>query len=359
MDIQSEPEKPTTPPKAAATVAPTTIATRKRRSARVLEHDPIIAPGFGTHKDIVKLTKELSSNNTNSSSSSLPVAAVEAMMQSRGRGIRSSKKEEPAAAAAAPASTAWADFMAEEGVGATATVRPTGTASGTAGGTPGASGAGQSEPPASESKKRKSAPTSEAGGQRVYELPIDNADNLRDKAAADSTEKIGGVLLQTGTLDNATVGRAKLKLTDQPYHLSVPTRILPDVAVTRVFSSCNAVHSIAIDATGAAWGWGRNEASQLGAALPAEVVMPTKLELPAGGKLVSAAIGKSHTMFLMEDGSVWGVGANKAGQCGVKSSVDTIPNYKKCPIPDDVTIIQVCIDNYCDDIAPLVRMERR
>jgi alpha-tubulin suppressor-like RCC1 family protein len=61
----------------------------------------------------------------------------------------------------------------------------------------------------------------------------------------------------------------------------------------------------------------------------------------------------------MEDGSVWGVGANKAGQCGVKSSVDTIPNYKKCPIPDDVTIIQVCIDNYCDDIAPLVRMERR
>jgi alpha-tubulin suppressor-like RCC1 family protein len=56
-----------------------------------------------------------------------------------------------------------------------------------------------------------------------------------------------------------------------------------------------------------------------------------------------AAIGKSHTLFLMEDGAVYGVGANKAGQCGVKSSIDLIPNYRKCIMPDDVTIVKVCI----------------
>jgi hypothetical protein len=379
---QSQPPKPpistTTPSKAptvagvtakpAASVAPTTpiastngtastsanatatVTTRRRRSARVLEHDPILAPGFGTRKDISKLARELSANGT--TSTPLSVAAVEALMKSRGTGVRRSQEPEPAAAAAAPASTAWADFMAEEGTATTTTTAAAASGSGVASAS--GSGAAASTPtPAAaastsatdtDSKKRKSVSTSVPGARRVYELPIGTGSTepgQAKKAKGTAGEEQGGVLLQAGTLDSATVGRTKSKLVE-PYHLTVPTQILPNVRITKVFASCNAVHSIALDSTGQAWCWGRNEAGQLGATFPAEVILPAPMELP-GGKMVMAAIGKSHTLFLMEDGSVLAVGANKAGQCGVKSSIDLIPNYRKCILPEDVTIVKVCL----------------
>jgi hypothetical protein len=351
------------PTKPAAAVAPTTpnanstangstnatsatVTTRRRRSARVLEHDPILAPGFGTRKDISKLARELSANGT-----PLSVAAVEALMKSRGTGVRRSQEPEaPAAAAAVPASTAWADFMAEEGgagaAAATGSGAATASGSGAAASTPTPAAASTSTQ-ADDSKKRKSVSTSVPGARRVYELPIGSAQDpgQAKKAKGTAGEEQGGVLLQAGTLDSATVGRTKSKLVE-PYHLTVPTKILPNVRITKVFASCNAVHSIALDSTGQAWCWGRNEAGQLGATFPAEVILPAPMELP-GGKMVMAAIGKSHTLFLMEDGSVCAVGANKAGQCGVKSSIDLIPNYRKCILPEDVTIVKVCSMHGC------------
>jgi len=301
---QAVQSQPTTPP-------PKISSILKRRSARVLDHDPIVAPGFGTRKDLAKLAKELSSGT-----SVLPVEAVEAMMRSRGRGI--GKTEEKAAAA--PVSSAWADFMAEEGVGSTTTAATS-----------------SSDTP---SKKRKDAPAASVpGGKRVYELPIAAAGATTGSKKAKTSKEKGGVLLQTGTLDSTVVGRSKVKLTE-PYHLTEPTRILPNVAITNVFTSCNAVHSVAVDTNGTAYGWGRNESAQLGGSFPDNVVMPTQLELP--GKLVSAALGKSHTLFLLEDGSVWSVGNNKAGQCGVKAGTELVPNYRKCVFADpDVTVVQI------------------
>lgn len=335
-DIPTKPSAfaTTPPPKAEANAS--IVTTRRRRSARVLEHDPILAPGFGTRKDISKLARELSVNNSNT----LTVAAVEALMKSRGTGVRRSSAAAEPAAAAPPASTAWADFMAEDDApGAATTTTTTGTAAGTAG-TTAAAASTTAASTDDDSKKRKSVSKSVPGSRRVYELPIDGScmEPGKKKAKSDYT---GGVLLQAGTLDSATVGRTKSKLVE-PYHLTVPTCILPGVSIAKVFTSCNAVHSIAIDSTGTAWCWGRNEAGQLGASFPAEVILPTKMEVP-GGKMIMAAIGKSHTLFLMEDGSVYGVGSNKAGQCGVKSSVDLIPNYRKCVLPEDVTIVKVCI----------------
>lgn len=54
---------------------PPVVTSRSRRSARRRgqEHDPVVAPGFGTKKDIDKLTKDLSAG----SDAKLPVAAVE------------------------------------------------------------------------------------------------------------------------------------------------------------------------------------------------------------------------------------------------------------------------------------------
>jgi len=274
-------------------------SSRRRRSARVVEQNPIVAPGYGTRKDLLRLANELSEG----SGTVLPVEAVEAMMKSRGRGIRKRGEEEKEeAVAATPVSNAWADFMAEEGVTA--------------------------EP-------NKSSPTASGSKKRQYLLPI-GLERAKKKA---KTAKIkGGILLQTGTLDSSVVGRSKVK-DAAPYHLTVPTSIMPKTRIAHVFASCNAVHSIAIDESGTPYGWGRNESSQLGAHLPDEVILPTQLDLP--DKVRTAALGKSHTIFLLKDDSLFAVGANKSGQCGVRNATEIIPNYRKCILPDNVTIVQV------------------
>ena len=274
---------------------------RKRRSARVLEHDPVIAPGFGTRKDLKKLAAELSQGAT-----SLPVEAVEAMMRSRGRGIRDSSE---AAEAPAPVSSAWADFMKEEGV---------------------------EDATSAASNPAEAAPSSkEEGKDRVYNLPSNESRPSKKLKKGDAE---GGVLVQAGTLDSSSVGRTKIKDMSAIYHLAVPSRILSGVKISRVFTSCNAAHSIAVDISGTAYGWGRNEAGQLGPDLPADVVLPEKLDF--GDEVKAAALGKSHTIFHLIDGSLWGVGANKSGQCGVRTFTD-VANYRKCVLPDEVDLVQI------------------
>jgi hypothetical protein len=299
-----------------------------RRSARSREQEKIVLPGFGTDKDLQRLAAELSQG----SGTTLPVEAVEAIMKSGGRGIRSSRSSAAAAAAAADetpqtaaaVSTAWADFMKEEGAE---------NLFGASGSTAAAAVEGRQ----GSSAARGSGISSQ---KRVYELDaLRAAARQKKKAKRDFTD---GVLVQTGTLDSASAGRAKLKLEDAPYHLKVPTSILPGIRISKVFTSANAVHSIALDeSTGTAYGWGRNEASQLGSDLPDDVVLPVELEFPDGQRLVSAATGKSHTIFLMEDRSLYAVGLNKSGQCGIRSSTESVPNYRKCVLPEDVKIIQV------------------
>lgn len=276
--------------------APSTPIKHRRRSARVLEHDPIVAEGFGTRKDLQRLAKQLSIGGIE-----FTEQAVAVLMRSRGRGIGGDD-----APAAPPASSAWADFMKEEGVEDAAAPAPAPTAS-----------------------------SASAGVKRSYQLT--------EASAAKSSKKqklVGGALLQTGTLDASIVGRAKSKL-EEPYHLVVPTRILPGVKIAKIFTGCNAVHSIAVDVGGTAYAWGRNEAGQLGSSLPTNIVTPTPLELP--DKLVAAAMGKSHTVVLLENGELWATGANKVGQCGVRTFTD-VPQWRKCIVPEDVSIKQVSGD---------------
>jgi hypothetical protein len=47
--------------------------------------------------------------------------------------------------------------------------------------------------------------------------------------------------VQCGTMDSTLVGRKNLKATDQAvYHLSVPTVLMPLIAISKVCTSCNA-----------------------------------------------------------------------------------------------------------------------
>jgi alpha-tubulin suppressor-like RCC1 family protein len=325
----------------------TTTLSRGRRSARVVEHDPVVAPGYGTRKDLHRLAADLSSD-----AGVVTVAAVEAIMKARGRGLRGNSNtphtDQDAPSNAPPASSAWADFMADEGVSSNNNNNTSNNGTGK-GPRP------QSSTRASGANANKTQNvTKSPGTQRDYELPILSAYTFhgtagthgnatepakkKAKTPKQNTQQPGYTLLQAGTLDSTIVGRVKIK-TPEPYHLMVPTRIAMDRKFTKIFTSCNAVHSIAIDEAGVAYGWGRNESSQLGASLPNVVVLPTELELP--DKVVGAALGKSHTILQLADQSLWAVGANKAGQCGVRVGTEVIPNFRKCVVPESVTIVQI------------------
>ena len=270
-------------------------------SLSVLEHDPIIAPGFGTAKDLQQLAAQLE----------LSVDAVYDLMTGRGtsRSSRSSKADEDlAAVSAAPVSSAWADFFGEAGMEDSAAATGAGT----------------------------------ANHKRTYNLTTMST-TAKSPGSKKKAKRVTGILLQAGTLDSNTVGRTKVKL-DQLYHCPLPSQISTKTRIAQVFTGSNACHSLALTETSALLGWGRNETHQLGSSMPKNVALPTLLtDVPDSSTVLSAATGKGHTILLLQNGSLYAMGANKVGQCGVKSTGDTVPVAKACVVAsaDDARFVQV------------------
>jgi hypothetical protein len=313
------------------------------------DQDPILAPGYGRKSDLEALTAALNRG----SSTKLPLEAVEALMKARGRGIRSSARggaETPArdgtssgnaaAPAATPISSAWADFMKEEGVGVASTKKETTT-------TPTKRSGRKEEAAASAAA---ASATSTTGASRVYSLFGDTTKPPALKKSRKDAEA-GGVLVQAGTLDTAMVGRDRISADDiaaKAYHLTFPTQLVLPTLVTKVFSAGHAVHALALDTNGQVYGWGRNEGQQLGSGLPTNVYWPTLLSddsWAAGRPIVQAATGKAHSMFLTDQGDVYALGTNKLGQCGVKPGVasEMVGSPRLCAAPEGVEMAQVSL----------------
>ncbi len=60
------------------------------------------------------------------------------------------------------------------------------------------------------------------------------------------------------------------------------------------------------------WGWGSNQAGQLGDGTATNRSQPTAIE----GRWASVAIGQRHTLAIRADGSLWAWGGNGSGQLG-------------------------------------------
>jgi hypothetical protein len=171
---------------------------RSRRSTE------IIAPGFGTQTDLERLARDLS-ETTGSQAADAPVitaAVVHSMMNSRGRGRRRRDGEpEEAVAAAAPTSSAWADFMQEEGMAGTTTTATTDDGAAAAK----KRGDDDNEPATQEEEKSKKPAAAAAaaaadGKAQTYELDFSKHKKAKPTA---------GLLVQSGTLNSAIVGRGK------------------------------------------------------------------------------------------------------------------------------------------------------
>lgn len=271
-----------------------------RRSSRARKgSNEVVAPGFGTSADVQSLQTDLGG--------SLPVKAVTAMMRSEGRGIRG-ESEASNPLTSPQTSNAWADFIHEEGVGTNVLNFDS---------------AKSEEPSTEPSTKRRKTDDKEtpAAEETVdYDLSVLTISN---------TKYPSGSLVQSGTLDATVIGRKALKSTDEAvYHLNIPTSLLPKVAITKVCTSCNAAHAIAIDRANQAYGWGRNEGMVLGDAFGETKVVPTPQVIASG--IQTAALGKAHTIFLQTDGTLHALGTSKSGQCGWRQNVKQSGTLKAC-----------------------------
>lgn len=276
---------------------------RKRRSRNKSPAD-IVAPGGGTQADVDKLAKNLGMGSDD----------VAAILNSEGSGVPRRSRSSGTTEAAAPiASSAWADFMTDEGF---------------------ANDSKESSKTEEEKPSKRAKTIVNESDPREYVLPI-TIKNVKP-----------GILAQTGSLDSKMIGRTKRTLKED-FDLQDPTilgyeSIFEKKKIKVIATSSSACHSIVIDTDGTAYAWGRNENGQCGFGYTSTCVpVPKKIE--HASKFVAAAVGKSHSILVTDDGICYAVGWNKYGQCGVNTSTEAINNWKKCVFAQasGVKIVQV------------------
>lgn len=306
--------------------------TRKRRSTnKSPSNSEIVAPGGGTQEDVNKLAKNLGMESN----------AVVAILNSEGSGVASSRKSRSAGSVvegSAPVdSSAWSDFMTDEGFGG-------------------------KEKEGDDSKTKDTAPAHEVASaskrakkevSAAKDVVADNGDSVKGYVLPIEPRKAEpGILAQTGSLDAKMVGRTKRPLKEL-FDLQEPTllgyeSIFENKHVAVIATSSTAVHSIIITTDGTAYSWGRNESGQCGFGATSECVpVPKKIE--HSSKFVAAAVGKSHSILVADDGVCYAVGLNKYGQCGVNTSIEAVLSWKKCVFSGatGATIVQAaCGENF-------------
>lgn len=81
-----------------------------------------------------------------------------------------------------------------------------------------------------------------------------------------------------------------------------------------------------LNTLGEAWCWGDNSTGQVGSTAPgASTMVPVKVALPAGKKVVSISEGGGNVCASLDDGTVFCWGDNQAGQNGQPASGDFTP----------------------------------
>ena len=86
--------------------------------------------------------------------------------------------------------------------------------------------------------------------------------------------------------------------------------------------SAGGAHTLVRLQSGEVLAFGRGTSGELGCGVPADKHSPGAVALPVGARAVGVSAGASHSLALMEDGSVLAWGANQSGQLGRGDTVD-------------------------------------
>lgn len=308
-------------------------ARKRRSSTKSPSTSEIIAPGGGTQEDVDRLAKNLGMGSD----------AVAAILNSEGSGVLSARRSR--SSSSAPASTtitssAWADFMMDEGFNSQ-------------GAGADAAKAADVETDEGNGKRAKTDTASNVGTRNGVHVRADLISVPREYVLPIGPRVVQpGVLAQTGSLDSKMIGRIKRGL-KEPYDLQEPTllgyeSIFEKQHVAVIATSSSACHSIAIMENGDAYAWGRNEAGQCGFGNTSTCI-PLPKKITQSGKFVAAAVGKSHSILVTDEGICYAAGFNKYGQCGVNSSNEAILSWRKCVLSNatGAKIVQAaCGENF-------------
>ncbi|PAA79060.1 hypothetical protein BOX15_Mlig028728g2 [Macrostomum lignano] len=101
------------------------------------------------------------------------------------------------------------------------------------------------------------------------------------------------------------------------------------VRISKVFSGTAACHVVLVTVEGQALTFGRNQLGQLGVGDKVTSVQARPVEALRNIRVVSAACGRSHTLFLTSRGEVFACGDNRSGQLGIGS----VANGKDTGVP--------------------------
>jgi len=131
-----------------------------------------------------------------------------------------------------------------------------------------------------------------------------------------------GIPLICGSLNWDTIGRSKAPVKSKPRQVEAVWRpavisALADYRIADVVSGPLAAHSFFITKDGLCLGLGRNEQGQLGLGNTTRTDSAEVIPALKSLKIVQASCGKSHSMFVTEDGDVWACGDNNMGQLGI------------------------------------------
>lgn len=96
-------------------------------------------------------------------------------------------------------------------------------------------------------------------------------------------------------------------------------------------------HTILIDMDRRALGFGRNPFGQLGLTDLKLCDKPTPIPGLENVNIIQAAVGRHHSLFLTDTGTVYACGENKCGQCGIGNTNATVTtptpiNHSGAPI---------------------------
>lgn len=83
-------------------------------------------------------------------------------------------------------------------------------------------------------------------------------------------------------------------------------------------------HVVAIQDNGTLWGWGRNDGGQLAASSTTNPTFNAPRSLGGTKPFKAVAAGRRHTLALMANGTLWGVGENLAGQLGLGTNASQV-----------------------------------
>lgn len=169
----------------------------------------------------------------------------------------------------------------------------------------------------------------------LIELENEEEQAARENFIIPEPEHCGTLLLCGGANWDMT-GRSKapkgVQLAGRNLYGLHRLEALEGVRIRVVASGNSACHTVIVTEDGRAMTWGRNDKGQLGHGDIKRRDAPTVVEALTEYKIVGAACGRSHTLFLTDRGQVFGCGDNKMGQCGVGSKQPQINEPTKIPL---------------------------